>query len=199
MSQIGDQLQRDREPVLLLYLADELSPADRAEVKRLLSEDSSLQQHLESLRALHAEVMGGFDDLEAATELSTSPEVSIKRVVREMRRHQLEFAGRAPAAFEASSIRKLPRWAYSVAAAAAIVFIVLGLWGVGVIEFAPTMPGPIAGQGLGYPSAYEDLSYQPERLEDILFASFGGEELDHPLELEESEDPAAITPTDASS
>jgi hypothetical protein len=199
MSQIGDQLQRDREPVLLLYLADELSPADRAEVKRLLSEDPSLQQHLESLRALHAQVVGQLDDLEAATELNTSLEVSIKRAVREMRRHQLESAGREPAALEASTFRKVPRWAYSVAAAAAIIFIVLGLWGVGVIEFAPTMPGPIVDQGSGYPSQYEDLAYQPERLEDILFASFGGEEIDHPLELEESEDPAAITPTDASS
>jgi hypothetical protein len=71
---------------------------------------------------------------------------------------------------------------------------VLGLWGVGAIDFSPSLPGPgnsgIARQTDGDSPIYAEVAQ--ERLSDILFASFGGDELDHPIELEETEDPAAF-------
>jgi len=199
MTPITDQLRSNREAILLLYLADELSPADRAEVKRLLAEDPSLQNDLEALGSLHTEVVGGLDSLDSATELKASADISVRRVVREMRKHQLVLDSRAPAQFEPSTIRAIPRWVYPIAAAAALIFIVLGLWGVGAIDFTPAMPGPSLADN-NDPYAYPSYLEHSERLEDILFASFGGgEEIDHPLELEETEDPAAIAPTEASS
>jgi anti-sigma factor RsiW len=201
MGTIGDQLQDNREPTLLLYLLDELSPADRAEVKRLLEMDPSLQNDLDNLRLLHADVMGQLENLDTNAPLLTAADQSTRKVMREMRKHQLELNSRTPVRLESSSVREMPRWIYPVAAAAAIVFIFLGLWGVGVIDFGPGATGTgreiVDNSYTDYP--YPDVTPQQERLEDILFASFGnGEEIDHPLELEESEDPATIIGSDAS-
>ena len=81
-----------------------------------------------------------------------------------------------------------------MAAAAAAIFIVLGLWGVGVIDFQPTLAEQNRSQMPHYDNddyAYRDQVVQ-ERLQRILLASFGAEDSDHPAELEESEDPAAL-------
>jgi len=112
-----------------------------------------------------------------------------------MRRFQLELTSRSPAQLEASSLRSWPKWIYPVAAAAAAIFIVLGLWGVGVIDFQPTLADQNRSQMPHYEtdeySSYRDQVVQ-ERLQRILLASFGVEDSDHPAELDESEDPAAL-------
>src|SRR5688572_27152108 len=102
---MSDQMRDHREPTLLLYLFDELSPAERAEVKRLLANDSSLQSDLESLRALHGQVVGGLEDLDVAMPLTTSADQSVRRVMRDMRRHQLEIETRPPAELEKKTAR----------------------------------------------------------------------------------------------
>jgi hypothetical protein len=195
---MSDHIRDYRQPTLLLYLFDELSPAERAEVKRLIAEDASLQNDLESLRAIHGQVAGGLEELDAAMPLVTSADQSVRRVMREMRHHQLEIEIRPVAQLEGKLAKDWPRWVYGVISAAALIFIALSMWGMDFFDFTPAMPGPRADQHQVYdaPDYYADR----EKLEDILFASFGGgEEIDHPLELEETEDPAAFDSADKAS
>jgi hypothetical protein len=194
---MSDKIRDHREPTLLLYLFDELSPGDRAEVKRLLAQDSTLQSDLESLRALHGKVVGGLQDLDAALPLTTSGDQSVRRVMRDMRRHQLEIETRPPAELEKKLYGDWPRWVKPLAAAAAIIIVTLGMWGMDFFDFlGPAAPGPSATQH----QVVEPPEYaEREKLEDILFASFGGEEMDHPLELQETEDPAALDAADRAS
>jgi len=195
MSELTDQLQSNREAVLLLYLADELPGADRAELERILSSDSGLRMELEGVRELQAAVAGGLEQMDVARPLHVSEEVSTRRVMREIRRFQLELSSRAPVQLEASSLRSWPKWVYPVGAAAAAIVMVLGLWGVGVIDFQPTLAEQNRSQmqhyeGDEYPM-YRDQVVQ-ERLARILLASFGADESDHAADVEETEDPAAL-------
>ena len=75
------------------------------------------------MRELQATVAGGIEELDSARPLHMSEEVSTRRVMREMRRFQLELNSRAPVQLEASSLRAWPKWIYPVAAAAAAIFI----------------------------------------------------------------------------
>jgi len=195
MADIANQLQTDREAVLLLYLADEMTPEDRAELERMLTVEPALRHDLDRIRELQATVAGGLEAMDSAGPLRMSEEASTRRVMREMRRFQLELNSRAPVQLEASSLRSWPKWIYPVAAAAAAIFIVLGLWGVGVIDFQPTLAEQNRSQMPHYETdefpSYRDQVVQ-ERLQRILLASFGVEDSDHPAELDESEDPAAF-------
>jgi hypothetical protein len=196
MADIANQLQADREAVLLLYMANELSAQDRMELERILTDDQSLRGDLQRLTQLHEQVAGRMAELDGAQPLHMSEEASTRRVMREVRRVQLELTSRAPVQLEASSLRRWPRWIYPVGAAAAIIFTVLGLWGVGVIEFQPNLAEQDRSRMPRYENddfpMYRDQLAQ-ERLQRILLASFGmAEEGDHPTELEESEDPGAL-------
>src|SRR5436190_9617420 len=195
MADLANQLQTDREAVLLLYLADELPAQDRAELERMLTAETALRHDLERIQELQLAVAGGLAELDSARPLHMSEEISTRRVMRELRKYQLELNSRAPVQLEASSLRSWPKWIYPVAAAAAAIFIVLGLWGVGVIDFQPTLAEQNRSQMPHYESdefpQYRDQVVQ-ERLQRILLASFGVDESDHPAELDESEDPAAL-------
>ena len=195
MADLANQLQTDREAVLLLYLADELAPQDRGALEQILTSDPSLREDLERVRTLETEVGGGLRKLDAVKPLHVSQERSCRRVMREMRRLQTELTSRAPAQLEGSSLRSWPRWIYPVAAAAAAIIIVLGLWGVGIIDFQPTLAEQDRSRMPHYETddfpMYRDQVVQ-EGLQQILLASFGVEESDHPTELEETEDPAAL-------
>jgi anti-sigma factor RsiW len=195
MSDISNQLQTDREAVLLLYLAGELPREDRAPLERMLTADQSLAADLDRLRDLQSEVLSSLHELDAASPLRMSDEISTRRVMREVRRFQLDLKSRAPVQLEASTVKRFPTWIYPVAAAAAIIFAVLGLWGVGVIDFQPTL----AEQDRSRMPHYENDDYiyrdqvAQDRLQRILLASFAGvDDSDHPAELEDSEDPAAV-------
>ncbi len=195
MADIANQLQSDREAVLLLYLANEMTPQDRVELEKILTSDASLRGELERVRELQATVAGGMEELDSARPLHMSEEVSTRRVMRELRRFQLELSSRAPVQLEASSLRAWPKWIYPLAAAAASIVIVLGLWGVGLIDFQPTL----AEQNRSQMPHYEPEEFRidrdqvvQDRLQRILLASFAVEESDRSAELEESEDPAAL-------
>jgi anti-sigma factor RsiW len=191
---IANQLQTDREAVLLLYLANELAAGDRAELERMLTADQALRQDLERVRALQERVAGQMAALDAASPLRMSEELSTRRVMKELRRFQLELTTRAPVELEASTLRKWPRWIYPVAAAAALIFMTLFLWAMGVIDIQPNLAEQDRSRMPHYEgddyTAYRDQLAQ-ERLQRILLASFGAEE-DHPAELEESEDPGTL-------
>src|SRR4051794_13626505 len=139
MSDLVNQLQSDREAVLLLYLADELPGEERAQLERMLTLEPALRADLERMKELQLEVAGRLSELDSARPLHMSDELSTRRVMREMRRLQLELTSRAPVQLEASSLRHWPKWIYPIAAVAAMIIIVLGMWGVGLIDFQPSL------------------------------------------------------------
>src|SRR2546430_15052709 len=104
MADIANQLQTDREAVLLLYLADEMAPQDRAELEKILTSDASLRGDLDRIRELQATVAGGIEELDSARPLHMSEEVSTRRGMREMRRVQLGLNSRAPVPLGARSL-----------------------------------------------------------------------------------------------
>jgi anti-sigma factor RsiW len=196
MADIANQLQGDREAVLLLYLAEELPKGDRAELERILASDAALAADLDRLRSLQGDVVGQLKELDAASPLRMSDDISARRVMREMRRFQLELKARAPMQLEASTVKPWPTWIYPVAAAAAIIFGFLALWGFGVIDIQPQLAEQDRSRMPHYDTDTNDYIYRDQvaqdRLQRILLASFAGvDESDHPSELEDMEDPAA--------
>lgn len=132
MSTLLHQLENN-EAILLMYLADELSGEDRAEVEAMLQRDAGLRAGLEELAGLVQGMAGGLERLEAGRLAEDEPR--IRRILREMRRHQLVLAARPPAPLEDDPLRRrLPRWSYPALAAAASIIILIGLWGVGVFD-----------------------------------------------------------------
>jgi len=129
------------EAVLLMYLAEELPAEDRAEVEQMLAGDGALREQLECLRQVQSVVSGHFA-IEQQRQAFKNDEAVVRRTLREMRRHKLESAAR-PAVEGAAQrwrlLRNWPRWAYPAAAAAAVLFVLLGLWGVGVINLGPDL------------------------------------------------------------
>lgn len=121
----------NNEAVLLLYLADELPPEERAEVQQMLAGDANLRAQLEALRATHAAVMGRLDACERAHAANASPlaiqrrEAAIGRLGRTMRQRQLELRT-APAV--APRPHNLGRLFKAGAVAAAIAGAALIFW-----------------------------------------------------------------------
>ncbi|HEX2972573.1 MAG TPA: hypothetical protein VHP11_09580 [Tepidisphaeraceae bacterium] len=130
----------DNQAILLMYLAEELPPQERAQVDQMLAADPSLRAELDQLLALQDFVAETLDGAETPIDIR-SEEAAIRRVVREMRRHQVELLTR-PIDLPAQT-RRWPRWAYSAAAAAAVVFMLIGLWGIGAFDLQP-LPGNLA-------------------------------------------------------
>ena len=129
------------EAVLLMYLADELPAEDRAEVEQMLASDESLRRQLAGVGDLQASVTGRLDDVEIAKPARVD-EAAVGRALREMRRYRLECAARPTV--EVAVGRRWPKWSYPIAAAAAVVFVLIGLWGVGVVNFGPDVPNSSA-------------------------------------------------------
>ena len=125
------------EAILLMYLADELPREDRAEVERMVSADAGLRADLDRLRGVD-ELLAGAMSADGGMSRAAD-EMAVRRVLREMKRHQTELALR-PQPAPPSTGRALPIWTYPIAAAAAALFMFIGLWGMGVIEFDP-VPG----------------------------------------------------------
>ena len=122
--------------VLMLYLADELSASQRAQVEKRLVTDAAFRAGCESLRILNSETRRFVSADSAASSTELADEMTVRRVVREMNKRRLELVAR-PAASSAPRRRAYPAWIYPLAACAAIVFLVLGMWGVGVIDYDP--------------------------------------------------------------
>lgn len=117
MNNLLSQLQSN-EAVLLMYLADELPPKDRAEVDHLLQSDGAMRTQLQHLR----DSLARLDDAMAAQGDQTfNVERAIQRTTAAMRQWRAEVAGRPALARSEASRLPLPWWCYPLAAAASIV------------------------------------------------------------------------------
>ncbi|MGE5607881.1 MAG: anti-sigma factor family protein [Bacillota bacterium] len=121
----------DNHAILLMYLAQELPAQERAQVEQMLATDPSLRAELDELRATQDFVAHALQAAEVPPD-ARAEDAAVRRVVREMRRYQLELMAR-PA--EPSIERRMwPRWVYPVGAAAALIFMMIGLWGAGIFD-----------------------------------------------------------------
>jgi len=135
-----NQVDND-ESVLLLYLAGELSAQQRAVVERRLAAEPALREEKGRLEAAQAAVAEWFTREDAALAAGDTEgrgrasAAAVRRVSRAFveRRLAVEEAARAAAAKNDSIWPKslLPRWAYPLTAAAAIIVGLLSLvqWG----------------------------------------------------------------------
>lgn len=88
----------NNEAILLMYLADELSPQDRAEVDQMLASDPNLRSELDILRQTQTLAYDALESLDAITRPVVLPSVAHRRVGELMRswiqrRYQPAFAG----------------------------------------------------------------------------------------------------------
>jgi anti-sigma factor RsiW len=194
-----NQLHND-ESVLLLYLAGELPAQDRAEVDRRLSAEPRLREELGRLEAVHRAVTDWFGQADAALLAAAAPPANgdaaeprgrsaaaVRRVSRAfVQRRATEEAARAAAAKNESMWPKslLPRWAYPLTAAAAIVVGLLSLvqWG-----------GSLVGSGRFNRSPWADMrgeevpfsgGFRPSGIRTFVTTTYGlDEEDDASLEL----------------
>ena len=127
MSNLLQQLGSN-EAVLMMYVADELPPEDRAEVERRLAADAELHADLERLREADASFSAAMGALDRSTRLPVPEAVGAKQVARAMRQWHADRVARPPAAEPRIRLR-YPRWAYPVAAAAAVVIGFVAWWG----------------------------------------------------------------------
>ena len=112
--------------------------------------------------------------------------MTVRRVVREMNKRRLELQAR-PAASSAPRRKAVPAWIYPLAACAAIVFVVLGLWGVGVIDYNPPT-GPIAGEDAEMVDHDEEALAQALEMPELLGSRDLDEAEGHLAELQNVEE-----------
>jgi hypothetical protein len=127
MTSLLHQLENN-EAILLMYLADELSAEDRADVEQQLATDASLRGELERLRALHDETVTGLQGLDAHSRLPVSEHVAVRRATRMMRQWQIDHLN-APPPEEPIKELRFPWWSYPLTTAAAVLIAFLVWWG----------------------------------------------------------------------
>jgi anti-sigma factor RsiW len=122
------QLQNN-EAVLLMYLANELEPQDRAEVEQMLAADSGMRAELAQLQYAQNTVTQVFQQLDASLPLPGTADVASRRVSRLMKQRQVDLMERR-AIVAPRHRRHVPWWVYWVASAAASVVAVVVWWGL---------------------------------------------------------------------
>jgi anti-sigma factor RsiW len=127
---MGSFLQQlENEAILLMYLAGELAPEDRAEVEQMLATDGKLRADLAQLEEAHNSVRRHLQQLDDISSLPASPDVALRRVSRMMKQWQVDQLAAAP--IQVSRPRRhVPWWVYAGASAAAAVVAVIVWWGM---------------------------------------------------------------------
>ncbi len=123
--------QLDINSLLLMYLANELSSADRIEMEQRLASDPALAEELARLRQAQAVVESALLSGDAATPLPMSCDTAVRRVSRAMKQWQVDRLTRKAIAPQRAHFR-LPIWSYASAVAAAII--------VGMLIWANNLP-----------------------------------------------------------
>ena len=128
MQSVLNQLENN-DAVLLMYLADELPAADRAEVERMLAVDAALRGQLEHLRAAYGSISDALARDDRAARPAVSEAAAVRRVGRAMRQWHARRLAAVPAPERRTSPLRYPWWAYPLAAAASVVIAFLVWWG----------------------------------------------------------------------
>jgi anti-sigma factor RsiW len=110
------------EAMILMYIADELSPADRAEVDRRIAGDDSLRELLVQLGSSWRQVESAIEMTDAGTITERRAAHVAADISRMMRQWMLQRPVKAPAA----RTLQIPRWAY--AAVAAMLALAIYVW-----------------------------------------------------------------------
>jgi len=117
----------DDRGILLLYLADELSPGDRQLIQQRLAVEAPLAAQLAELQAAHGAFMDAMNTLDAATPPPVPELAAMQRANRAIRQWATrKLAHPAPAEAPRPLI---PQWWYPIAAAA-MVIVAVTVWGV---------------------------------------------------------------------
>ena len=127
MANLLQQLENN-EAILLMYLAGELPPEERAEVEQMLSDDAGLRAALEQLRGAQDAFASEIAALDRSSRLPAPESVAVRQVVRDMQRWHARRLANPPKAAPAPTLR-YPWWAYPMTAAASVIIAFLVWWG----------------------------------------------------------------------
>ncbi|HEX8524991.1 MAG TPA: hypothetical protein VF669_22260 [Tepidisphaeraceae bacterium] len=122
----------DSQARLLMYLADELAPEDRAQVERQLRDDPTFTQELEQLRQMQDATHSAFIAADAGQKFPMTRDTAVRRVSRAMKQWQVDRAHRS---LDNAPVRRpfhIPWWGYASGVAAAII--------IGVIVWSGSLP-----------------------------------------------------------
>jgi hypothetical protein len=112
----------DRESILLMYLADELSVEDRAEVEQMLSTDRVLRQQYDELVAMMQLTGNGLTALDNKEPMPIPMASSVRRVARAMNQWQVDRIAAAQPEVQTLPARRFG-WVATIAAVAACILI----------------------------------------------------------------------------
>jgi hypothetical protein len=108
----------NNEAILLMYLADELSPEDRAEVEQMLASDAAMRRELEILRQTQQLAYDALQTLDGSTRTVRPRFVALGQVSKLI--HEWVQRRREPA--PVATLRPpLPWWRISLSTAAALL------------------------------------------------------------------------------
>jgi len=127
MANILEQLESDQ-AVLLMYLADELSRSDRAQVDHRLSSEEKLRAELAAITADYAAVTEAMDRMDVQTPVRISADAAAGRVGRMMRQWTTGRLARPVMIIEPKKM-PLPWWCYPLVSAACIA-IAVTVWSI---------------------------------------------------------------------
>jgi anti-sigma factor RsiW len=127
MSSVLKQVS-ELESLLLMYIADELSVGDRAEIERRLEADGGARRTLEDLRRANSMVEQLLREDDRATALPVGPSVAVRNVSRAIRQWQVDRLAPRPEPVVEKKLR-YPWWVYPTASAAALFLAFLVWWG----------------------------------------------------------------------
>jgi len=174
MTDLLHQLENN-EAILLMYLADELSVADRAEFEQQLASDVSLRAELESLRGLHDATIAALERADATYRLPVSETVAARRAARMMRQWQIANAHAPRAPEDLMRQLRFPWWSYPLTTAAAVLIAFLVWWGNG----SDPLPRRPVAAAIETPAGASDLAgWQAELAGEYLIESFDSSEED---------------------
>jgi hypothetical protein len=120
----------DRESILLLYVADELSADDRASVEGMLAKDLGMRQGLEELQSAYAGIECELEAADARERLALPASAASRRVGMAVRSWHARRLARPASARNGNGKYRVPVWAYPVAAAIAVLFGSIFWWGI---------------------------------------------------------------------
>jgi len=127
MKSVIDQL--DRESLLVMYLAGELSAEDRRRVDAMIAKDDSLRAEIDSLHDVQTMVDEGLAAADHAQLLPVGTSGIERRVGRMIREWQVDRPATPPTVVQKVVGLKYPWWAYPMTAAAAVFLAFLVWWG----------------------------------------------------------------------